>query len=122
MASTRKQDITHEVLEFYGNIKGAEDNWGITVTKIRWNDEAPSINIRNTNLMKGIIGKGVKLSDEETDTLVDVLLKQDYGSVDAIEEALERRRNRFDYDEENIVKMKQPVMTDELNDAITAIM
>ncbi len=101
--SSTKQDFKFEVLEFYGNVRGAEDNWGITVSKIRWGDDVPTINIRNTNLMKGIVGKGVALSDEETDTLVDVLLERDYGSVEAIEKALERRRNRFDYDEENLV-------------------
>lgn len=92
------KDFKFEVVEFMGNIRGAEDNWGITVTNMRWNEDPPTINIRTTNLMKGIVGKGVALSDEETDHLVDILLSKDYGSVDALETSLERRRSRLSYD------------------------
>lgn len=108
--SSIKKEIKHEVLEFYGNVRGS-DEWAISVTKIRWNDDVPTVNIRTTNLMKGIIGKGVALSDEETDTLVDVLLERDYGSIEAIEKTLERRRTRFDYDEENLVAIKERAMS-----------
>lgn len=105
MPSTKKKNVKYDVIEFYGNIRGPEDNWGITVSKMRWEDDLPTVNIRKTNLMKGIVGSGVALSDEETDTLVDVLLERDYGSIEAIEKALERRRNRFEYDEENLVPL-----------------
>ena len=119
--SSTKKEIKCEVIELYGNIRGPEDNWGITVSKIRWNEDAPTVNIRNTNLMKGIIGKGVALSDEETDTLVDVLLERDYGSVEAIEKALERRRTRFDYDEENLVASKSISHKDDVLEMVNDI-
>lgn len=92
------KDFKFEVVEFMGNIRGPEDNWGITVTRMKWNEDVPTVNIRSTNLMKGIVGKGVALSDEETDLLVDTLLAKDYGSIDALETALERRRSRLTYE------------------------
>ena len=95
MARDNKHE--YEVLEFYGNVRGKEDNWGITLTRMKWDENPPTVNIRNTNLMKGIVGKGVSLTDEETNAVVDILLNNDFGSIEAIESALERRRSLTSY-------------------------
>lgn len=100
-----KKDFEYQIVEFYDTIKGKEDGWGVTATKIKWGEDTPTVNIRNTNLTKGIVGKGVALTDLETDRLVDVLLDAGYGTVDAIEKALEERRNKFDYSDEIIQEM-----------------
>ena len=49
------------------------------------------------NISKEIMGKGISLSDEETDALVDLLLDEEYGTVDALEKALNKRKSRSDY-------------------------
>ena len=41
------------------------------------------------------MGKGVSLSNEEADMMVDILLQNDFGSIDEIERALDKRKSIF---------------------------
>lgn len=88
----------YEVIEVYGQVKGEPNSWGVTVSRVKWGDNPPTVNIRNTNFMKGIIGKGVSLTDEEANSVVDLLLENDYGSVEVIERALEKRKSLTRYE------------------------
>ncbi len=93
------REINYEVIEKYGNVRGEADRWGITVSKTKWGENPPTIDIRKTNFAAGIMGKGVSLTDHEVDNVVDILLNNDFGSVEAIEAALQRRKSRTTYDE-----------------------
>jgi hypothetical protein len=39
--------------------------------------------------------KGISLSDEEADRLVDILLESDFGSLDTLTKAVDRKKSRF---------------------------
>lgn len=90
------EDFSFEIKEFIGVLKESDKHdWCKAVTKISWNDNPPTIDIRNINVSQNKIGKGISLTDEEADRLVDILLENDYGSLDILTKALERKRSRF---------------------------
>ena len=95
---TKKSDnqINFEIDHMIGNLKPDNSSgWNKGVGFISWNENTPTLDIRNMNIEKNIMGKGISLSNEEADELVDLLLKNDYGSIEAIEEALEKRKSFF---------------------------
>lgn len=56
------------------------------------------------NMANKRIGKGISLTNEETDKLVDLLLENDFGTTAALEECLRRRKEIFTISEEDIDK------------------
>lgn len=102
MAKVNKDDYNYEVIEFMGSVKESpSSDWSKSIVRISWNEKEPTVDIRNMNMSKEIMGKGISLSDEETDALVDLLLDEEYGSIDALENALNKRKSRFDYSEDD---------------------
>ena len=82
-----KKEFKSEVIERVATLK--ETN-GYTKEVIRmiWGDNDITMDIRMVNKANDFIGKGISLSDEECDKLVDVLLDRGYGSIDKIKEVL----------------------------------
>lgn len=114
---SEKKELKKEVIEVLGYVRGDETGWGINVSKISWDGAPSTLNIRNVNSAKDIIGKGVALSDYEADVLTDILVNSDYGSVEALKEAVKRREFFTDYGEivnENEVETSEQVQTLEL--------
>lgn len=70
-------------------------DWATVLARISWNDNPSKLEIRQINLSKDIIGKGVSFTDEEAERLTDMLIESDYGSVDAMQEAIKRKVSRF---------------------------
>lgn len=103
----KKEAPKGKVLSFIKNVREYDNGWSISATKMQWGDDQPTVNIRRSNLDKGIFGHGVAITDLETDILVDALLAEGYGSVEAIEEALNKRKNMFNWDEDNIQRLKE---------------
>lgn len=96
MGKKSDNQITFEIDHMIGTLKpDSSSGWNKAVGFVRWNDNTPTLDIRNMNLDKGVMGKGISLSNEEADELVDLLLQNDYGSVKAIEEALEKRKSFY---------------------------
>lgn len=96
MSKFKKDDIKYEMIEFLGSVKeNSNSDWSKSVARISWNENPSTIDIRNMNLSQEIMGKGISLTDEEVDNLVDLLLSEDYGTIDAISEALEKKKKRF---------------------------
>lgn len=92
----KNEEFRFEIKEFIGVLKESDKHdWCKAVTKITWNDNPPTIDIRNINMSQNKIGKGISLTDEEADRLVDILLKNDYGSLETLTKALERKKSRF---------------------------
>jgi len=101
MARNNKDDFTYEMIELLGSIKESpSSDWSKSVARISWNGNPSTIDIRNMNLPQEIMGKGISLTDEEADSLVDLLLSEDYGTIDAIEEALNKKKKRFTINDE----------------------
>lgn len=89
-------DFNFEIEEFIGSLKESDKHdWAKCVTRMKWNDGPANIDIRNINMSQNRIGKGISLSDEEADKLVDLLLEKDYGSLEAIKNALTKKTKRF---------------------------
>lgn len=98
MAYKKKADegFKGEILEFIAPIKESNTtNWCKGIAKIIWGDNPPTIDIRKMNPLENKFGGGISLSDEEANTLTNVLLDNDYGDYDNIKNALERKKKRF---------------------------
>lgn len=92
----------YELVKQLGYIgKNKKNGWGKAVLRLKWFDNAPTIDIRTVQEENEFIGKGVSMTNEETDRLVDLLLENDYGSVEALEKALKKKRNLYTIDDED---------------------
>jgi hypothetical protein len=88
----KPEDIKFEIEEFIGTIKESDKHdWCKAVAKISWNDSPATLDIRNMNMSQNRIGKGISLSDEEADKLTDIMLENDFGSLETLESALKRK-------------------------------
>ncbi len=94
-----KKEIKRDVIEVLGYIRGDNTGWGINVSKISWENEPTTLNVRHVNEPADIISKGISISDYEASLLTDILIKNDYGSVDELKEAIKRREFFTDYGE-----------------------
>ena len=61
----------------------------------KWFDNKPTIDIRNMNFNTNRVGKGISLKEEEVEKLTDILLENDFASIDVLEKHLERKKKRF---------------------------
>lgn len=92
----KSQDFKFTVDEFIGSLKEDDQHdWTKAVAKISWNDNPSTLDIRSMNLYDNKMGKGISLSDDEADALVNLLLENDYGSLDVLEKAVKKKKNRF---------------------------
>jgi len=119
MAKKEKPEkIKFEIVEFIGSLKESDQHdWCKLVARIAWNDKPPSLDIRSMNLSDHRAGKGISLTDEEVDKLIDLLLENDYGSLELLEKAVAKKRNRFtittnnntylNTDENYVIEIKQ---------------
>ena len=96
---TKKGEFKTKVNKWIAPVKESDNsNWTKYVYKAAVNDGPANINIRNVKFNDDgsfIFGKGITLADEETDATVDVLLKEGYGTLEAIESALRERYSMF---------------------------
>jgi hypothetical protein len=99
MAKFNNDSYQMEIEEVIGVItENDTHDWCKAVAKISRNGNPASLDIRNLNLNPDAYrkeGKGISLSDEETDRLVDILLDSDYGSLESLTKAVERKKSRF---------------------------
>lgn len=100
------KEFKQEIIEVLGTVKEANRGWGKYIMKIRYGEETNpiSLDIRNYNLDDDRSGRGITLNDEEADAVVDILLDNNYGSIEKIEEAFERRKNLVKISREDIEK------------------
>lgn len=89
--------IKHDVIEKLGTLNDSE-SWTISVDRASWNDQPAKIDIRRMNKEKGIYGKGVSISDQETDVLVNILVSQGFGDTEEIIKAVKERDSNSMYE------------------------
>ena len=89
-----KKEFKSEVVEHIAILK--ETNcYNKEVLRMIWGESNPmTIDIRMVNKNSNFVGKGISLSDEECDKLVDILLDRGYGSIDKIKEVLVKNMRR----------------------------
>ena len=100
------KEFKQEIIDILGVVKEANKGWGKYIMKIRYGESTNpiSLDIRNYNLESERSGKGITLNDEEADAVVDILLDNNYGSIDKIKEALDRREKSFKISDDAIEK------------------
>lgn len=96
MAKSSNSDFTYNIESFIGSLKESDKHdWCKSVLRISWGENPPTLDIRNVNMAQKRIGKGISLSNEEVDKLVNILLDNDYGSLENLEQAITRKREIF---------------------------
>lgn len=100
---SKKKEITHEVIEHLTDLKEYNSNYTKSVMRMIWNDNPNiTVDIRMVNKEKDFIGKGISLTDEECDQLVDVLINNGYGSIEEMKKAIVREMRRTNVDVKSI--------------------
>ena len=90
-----KKEFKSEVIERVTTLKET-NGYKKEVIRMIWGDNDITMDIRMVNKSNDFIGKGISLSDEECDKLVDTLLDRGYGSIDKIKEVLVKNMRRTD--------------------------
>ena len=90
-----KKEFKSEVIERVATLKET-NGYKKEVIRMIWGDNDITMDIRMVNKSNDFIGKGISLSDEECDKLVDTLLDRGYGSIDKIKEVLVKNMRRTD--------------------------
>lgn len=88
-----KKEFKSEVIERVATLKEG-NSYSKEVLRMIWGDNPITMDIRMVNKTNDFIGKGVSLSDEECDMLVDILLDRGYGSIEKIKEVLVKNMRR----------------------------
>jgi len=90
------EDFTFKIEEVLGVIKeSSKHDWCKAIAKISWGDNPTTLDIRSINMGNNSIGKGISLSDDEANNLIDILLNCDYGSIETLEKVINKKRKRF---------------------------
>lgn len=95
--SKNRKDFDNEVIEHIAVLKES-DKYSKEVVRMRWFDNPVTVDIRVVNKSNNFIGKGISLTDEECDKLVDILLDRGYGSIEKIKEVLVKNMRRTNTD------------------------
>lgn len=94
----RDTNLSCDIIKVVGNISESNtSDWCKAVMKVAWGDNPATLDIRRTKIEddKYVPTKGISLSDLEADKLVEILLDEGYGSMEALEEALKKKRQFF---------------------------
>lgn len=88
--------VKYNIDYILGNIKESDTHdWIKCVMRGSWGDNAPTLDIRSVNPKNDFVGKGISLTNEEADRLVNILLENDYGTLEELEKAIKRKRDIF---------------------------
>lgn len=96
----KKDDFGYEITEVIGTLSPNADlhsDWCKSVLRSLMgdnNEEGIDIRRYNSNINK--MGPGIRLSIPEANELVDLLLKNGYGSLSAIEEEYNKRKSLYE--------------------------
>ena len=89
----KDKEFKSEVIERVATLKEG-NSYSKEVLRMIWGDNPITMDIRMVNKTNDFIGKGISLSDEECDMLVDILLDRGYGSIEKIKETLVKNMRR----------------------------
>jgi len=98
----KNKEFKSEVIEHISDLKEYNSNYSKSILRMIWGDNPITMDIRMVNKDKNFVGKGISLTDEECDKLVDILLDRGYGSIDKIKEVLVKNMKRTNPDIKSI--------------------
>lgn len=94
-----KKNFEYKIEKVLGTISESKSsNWGKFVIRVRINDSPYTIDIRNLKINDDgtfTIGKGVALSNKDTDRLVELLVQLGYGDTDKLSSLIDRREEYY---------------------------
>lgn len=93
-----KKEVKHELVEHITDLTQYNNDYTKSVIKVIWNDNPITTDIRLMNKDKDFIGKGISLSEEECEKLVNILIQQGYGSTEEMKKAIVREMSRTNPD------------------------
>lgn len=100
------KEFKFEMEEFLGTLSESDKHdWAKSVIRVSWNDNPTTLDIRRFNVSMNNVGKGISLTDEEVDKLVEVLLDAGYGDLDMLREKCSHRESRFRPKKKIIIKV-----------------
>lgn len=100
------KEFNFELEEVLGTLSESDKHdWAKSVTRISWNENPTTLDIRRFNFSTNKVGKGISLTDEETDKLVEILLDAGYGDLDMLREKCSHRESRFRPKKKFIIKV-----------------
>jgi hypothetical protein len=88
-----KKEFKSEVIEHIADLKDYQ-NKTKSVLRMIWGDNPITLDIRIVDKNNNFVGKGISLSDDEADMLVDILLDRGYGSIEKVKETLVKEMRR----------------------------
>lgn len=97
-----KKEFKSEIVEHVCNLKEYNSNYTKSILRMIWGDNPITMDIRMVNIDNQFVGKGISLTDEECDKLVDILLDRGYGSIDKVKEVLVKNMRRTNPDIKSI--------------------
>ena len=89
----KDKEFKSEVIERVATLKEG-NSYSKEVLRMIWGDNPITMDIRMVNKTNDFIGKGISLSDEECDMLVDILLDRGYGSEEKTKETLDKNMRK----------------------------
>lgn len=100
---SKATEFTYELEDIVGIVRETDTHdWVKAVLRIAWNDNPSTLDIRSINLKNKKLGKGISLSNEDADRLVNILLENDFGTLEDLEKAIKRKRSFFTIEEKPI--------------------
>ena len=91
-----KEELTFHIEEILGALKESDTHdWAKAALRISWGDRPPTLDIRSFNFKTNSPGKGISLSEEEAESLVEVLLENEYGTLESLTSALKKKKSRL---------------------------
>ena len=98
----KTKPLTYDIKEWLGVVKESKNsNWCKQVYRVAYNDRPAGIDIRNIQFKEDgsiMFSRGISLTDEECDAVVDILVEHGYGSNVALEKEIAKRNQIFDND------------------------
>ena len=94
-----KKDFTYELINVV-DVLEETGNWAKVLIQVSWNGKPPTYDIRNIDMStissdKIVIGKGISISDNGIERLVDALIDSGFYSNKKLREKLEERESIF---------------------------
>ena len=88
--------------------EGTSHDWAKAVVKVSWGENADTIDIRNINMGSNLPGKGISLTDEEVNKMVNALLDVGYGDTEILNSVIKKRADilTLSSDKDTIVKVE----------------
>lgn len=97
-----KEEFQYQIKEILGVATVQENlnsSWVKAVlTTLKGKEKEPGVDIRNFKLERNRMGIGVRLTPQEANRVCDILLSHGYGSLEVIEEQIEKRKGVFNTD------------------------